>query len=258
LPSEDSLRLLAPDKAKEDLVAPMKLIRDKIVEREGNARYIRSTPKFVPGGQSTQMIIGASGDTDMKIVNLTEAMYDKYKLKRVYFSAYIPINSHPLLPSVDSAPPMLREHRLYQADFLLRFYNFKASEILNERNPNFSRYIDPKCQWALLNLDKFPIEINKASYYELLRIPGIGQTSARKIVQARRFSKLTIDDLKKLGAVVKRARYFITCDGRYDPLLKFNEMDIYHGLLSSSDMIDNQLSFFHSESPSLFLKEGIV
>ena len=258
LPSEDSLKLLAPDKTKEDLVAPMKLIRDKIVEREGNARYIRSTPKFVPGGQSTQMIIGASGDTDMKIVNLTEAMYDKYKLKRVYFSAYIPINSHPLLPSVDSAPPMLREHRLYQADFLLRFYDFKASEILNERNPNFSRYIDPKCQWALLNLDKFPIEINRASYYELLRIPGIGQTSAKKIVQARKFSRLTIDDLKKLGAVVKRARYFITCDGRYDPMLKFNEMDIYHGLLSSSDMIDNQLSFFHSESPSLFLKEGVV
>ena len=258
LPSENSLKLLAPEKTKEDLVAPMKLIRDKIVEREGNARFIRSTPKFVPGGQSTQMIIGASGDTDMKIVNLTEAMYDKYKLKRVYFSAYIPINSHPLLPSVDSAPPMLREHRLYQADFLLRFYDFKASEILNERNPNFSRYIDPKCQWALLNLDKFPIEINKASYYELLRIPGIGQTSAKKIVQARKFSKLTIDDLKKLGAVVKRARYFITCDGRYDPMLKFNEMDIYHGLLSSSDMIDNQLSFFRSESPSLFLKEGVV
>jgi len=256
LPSESSLKLLAPDKSKTDIIAPMKLIRNKIIEREGNVRHIRSTPKFVPGGQSTQMIVGASGDTDLKIVKLTEAMYDRYKLKRVYFSAYVPVNAHPLLPSIDSTPPMLREHRLYQADFLLRFYDFKANEILNESNPNFNRFIDPKCQWALLHLDQFPIEINRAPYKTLLRIPGIGQRSAKKIVQARRYANLTIEDLKKLGTVVKRARFFITCEGKYDPLLKFNEATIYNGLLQSSAVNDNQLSFFKTASPVAVLNSG--
>lgn len=256
LPSENSLKLLAPDKTKEDIVAPMKLIRDKIVEREGDIKYIRSTPKFVPGGQSTQMIVGASGDTDLRIVRLTEAMYNNYKLKRVYFSAYVPVNAHPLLPAIDSSTPMLREHRLYQADFLLRFYDFKADEILNERNPNFNRYIDPKCQWALLNLDKFPVEINRASYKTLLRVPGIGQRSAKKIVEARRYAKLELDDLQKLGAVFKRARFFVTCDGKYDPLLKFNEATIYDGLLQSSAVNDNQLSFFKAESSFSILNSG--
>ena len=258
MPSESSLKLLAPDKNKSDIIAPMKLIRDKIVEREGNFKYIRSTPKFVPGGQSTQMIVGASGDTDLKIVKLTEAMYDRFKLKRVYFSAYVPINSHPLLPSIETKSPMLREHRLYQADFLLRFYNFKADEILNEKNPNFNQYIDPKCQWAILHLDKFPVEVNKAPYYTLLRVPGIGQRSAKRIVQARKYAKLTIDDVKKLGAVVKRARFFITCEGKYDPLLKFNESTIYNGLLQSSAVNDKQLSFFRSETPLNVIESGKI
>jgi len=258
MPSEASLRLLAPDKSKSDIVAPMKLIRDKIIERQGNVRHIRSTPKFVPGGQSTQMIVGASGDTDLKIVKLTEAMYDRFKLKRVYFSAYVPVNAHPLLPSLDTTSPMLREHRLYQADFLLRFYDFKAHEILNERNPNFNRFIDPKCQWALLHLDQFPVEINRASYKTLLRIPGIGQRSAKKIVQARRYATLDIEDLKKLGAVVKRARFFITCNGKYDPLLKFNEATIYNGLLQSSAVNDNQLSFFKTAAPIAVLNAGKI
>ena len=256
MPSENSLKLLAPDKTKADIVAPMKLIRDKIVEREGDFKHIRSTPKFVPGGQSTQMIVGASGDTDLKIVKLTEAMYDRFKLKRVYFSAYVPLNTHPLLPSIETKSPMLREHRLYQADFLLRFYNFKAAEILNEQNPNFNRYIDPKCQWALLHLDRFPVEINRAHYKTLLRVPGIGQRSAKRIVEARRYAKLTIDDLKKLGAVVKRARFFITCDGKYDSLLRFTETSIYNGLLQSSAVNENQLSFFRSESPHEVLDSG--
>jgi putative DNA modification/repair radical SAM protein len=258
MPSENSLKLLAPDKTKKDIVAPMKLIRNKIVEREGNYKHIRSTPKFVPGGQSTQMIIGASGDTDLKIVKLTEAMYDRFKLKRVYFSAYVPINSHPLLPAINTTTPMLREHRLYQADFLLRFYNFKANEILNDKNPNFNKYIDPKCQWALLHLDRFPVEINKASYYTLLRVPGIGQRSAKRIVEARRYAKLTIDDVKKLGAVVKRARFFITCDGKYDPQLKFTESTIYRGLLQSSAVNENQLSFFNTERPQMVLESGKI
>lgn len=258
LPSEKSLKLLAPDKSKTDVIAPMKLIRDKIVEREGNYRHIRSTPKFVPAGQSTQMIVGASGDSDLKIVRLTEAMYDRFKLKRVYFSAYVPINADPLLPAIHTDPPMLREHRLYQADFLLRFYNFKANEILNEANPNFNRYIDPKCQWALQNLDRFPVEINKASYYTLLRVPGIGQRSAKRIVQARRYAKLTMEDLKKMGAVVKRARFFITCDGKYDPLVRFSESSIYSGLLQSSAVDDRQLSFFKTESPFDVIEAGRV
>lgn len=258
MPSESSLKLLAPDKTKTDIVAPMKLIRDKIVEREGNYRHIRSTPKFVPGGQSTQMIVGASGDTDLKIVKLTEAMYDRFKLKRVYFSAYVPLNAHPLLPSIETKSPMLREHRLYQADFLLRFYDFRADEILNEHNPNFNRYIDPKCQWALLHLDKFPVEINRAPYKTLLRVPGIGQRSAKRIVEARRYAKLTIDDLKKLGAVVKRARFFITCAGKYDSLLNFNESTIYNGLLQSSAVNDKQLSFFRSETPINVIESGKI
>jgi putative DNA modification/repair radical SAM protein len=258
LPSEQSLNLLAPDKKKRDIISPMKLIRDGIIERRDAAKHIRSTPEFVPGGQSTQMIVGASGDSDLKIIRLSEAMYRKYDLKRVYYSAYVPVNSDPLLPSVHTAPPMLREHRLYQADFLLRFYNFKASEILNEENPFFNRYIDPKCQWALLNLGKFPVEINRASYDTLLRVPGIGTTSARRIVQARKFGKLSLDDVKRLGAVVKRARFFITCDGKYDPELEFNETAVYSGLLSASDDIDGQLSFFPSADALPLLKGATV
>ncbi|MBN2558340.1 MAG: putative DNA modification/repair radical SAM protein [Clostridia bacterium] len=258
LPSEASLKLLAPDKKKDDIVAPMKLIKNKIIEYKDTARHLRGAPKFVPGGQSTQMIIGASGDTDLRILSLTEAMYRKYDLKRVYFSAYVPVNTHPLLPSVLTAPPMLREHRLYQADFLLRFYEFRADEILNEANPNFSRHIDPKCQWALLHLDQFPIEVNRAPYNKLLRIPGIGQISAKRIIQARRHGSLSLDDLAKLGAVVKRARFFVTCSGRYDPALKFDEQSIFTGLLQASDVPDAQLSFFNASSPVLALREAAI
>ncbi|MFO7635711.1 MAG: putative DNA modification/repair radical SAM protein [Clostridia bacterium] len=246
LPSESSLKLLAPQKSRQDLVSPMRLIRDGITEYAHARKTMRSTPSFVPGGQSTQMIVGASPDSDLSILKLTESLYDTFKLKRVYFSAYIPLNSHPLLPSVLTKPPLLREHRLYQADFLLRFYGFKAGELLNESHPLFDIHLDPKAQWALRNLHLFPVEINKAPYSTLLRVPGIGTISAKKIVQARRYASLTLEDLKKLGAVVKRAKYFVTCKGFYDKDLVFSEQSIKHGLLLSSGrhFNENQISVF--------------
>ncbi|MFA7572197.1 MAG: hypothetical protein WCY24_00610, partial [Lutispora sp.] len=153
---------------------------------------------------------------DLKILKLSESLYHSYNLKRVYYSAYIPVSSHPNLPTI-SGPPLLREHRLYQADWLLRFYGFNSSELLNEENPNFDELLDPKSGWAIRNIDKFPVEINKADYFTLLRVPGIGVKSAQRILQARKVTVLGFDDLKKLGIVLKRAKYFITCKGKYFP-----------------------------------------
>lgn len=249
LPSEKSLKLLAPDKSKIDLVSPMILINEKITEYNDNRKSFRSAPRFVPGGQSTQMIVGASDDTDLKMLKLTEAMYHKFNLKRVYFSAYIPINTDSNLPAITTKPPMLREHRLYQADFLLRFYKFKADEILNDASPNFNRYIDPKCQWALNNLHLFPVEINKAPYEMLLRIPGIGVTSAKRIIGARRNAVIKFEHLKKIGVVVKRAVFFITCDGQYNTRISFTREAIQMQMIlqTNSKTNDNQLSFFSNE-----------
>ena len=169
---------------------------------------------FVPAGQSTQMIIGATGETDYQIMSVSEALYHRFELKRVFYSAFVNVNQDETLPALQGAPPLLREHRLYQADFLLRFYGFKADELLSEKRPNFNELIDPKCDWAVQHLDLFPVEINKADYYTLLRVPGIGTKSARRIVAARKHGKLTFEDIKKMGVVLKRALYFITCDGR--------------------------------------------
>lgn len=187
--------------------------------------------KFVPAGQTTQLIIGATPESDLKILKLSESMYNSLKLKRVYYSAYVSINNDKNLPTLEN-PPLLRENRLYQADWLLRFYGFKANELLDEKHPNFNTLLDPKCDWALRNLDKFPIEINSASYYTLLRIPGIGVISAKKIITARREFLLDFDSLKKLGVVLKRAQYFITCKGKYfNQAYKFNKNFIETNLL---------------------------
>jgi putative DNA modification/repair radical SAM protein len=215
LPSKQGLKLLAPQKEHKKIISPMSYISGKIQENQEQRKIMRSAPSFVPAGQSTQMIIGATQDHDATILHLSEQLYQRYSLKRVYYSAYIPVNQHPALPAIYTQPPLLREHRIYQADWLLRFYGFKAKELLDEKCLDFSMDVDPKCDWALRNLDQFPVEINKAPYEMLLRVPGIGVVSALKIVKARRLGSLSYDHMKQFRVVLKRARYFITCQGKY-------------------------------------------
>ncbi len=264
LPSSASLSALAPQKSRDAILAPMTQIRDGITENTRALTVYRHAQKFAPAGQSTQMIIGATPETDRHILTLSESLYQKFRLKRVFFSAYIPLNGavaieapkdrsgwnptpttaiesrHPdtAHPPVGNAlrgvppppagelapltlptapPPLLREHRLYQADWLLRFYGFTASEILTDNNPNFDPELDPKCQWALDHIEQFPVEVNRAPQELLLRVPGVGIKSAWRIVQARRTSHLTFDALKKLGVVLKRAQYFLLCQGKAAP-----------------------------------------
>ena len=214
LPSNESLTRLAPQKTKENILAPMTHIRDGIRENAHDLVRYRSAPRFVPGGQSTQMIIGATPESDRQILRLTEGLYRKYALKRVFYSAYIPLVEDRSLPALNTAPPLLREHRLYQADWLLRFYGFTAEEILDDAHPDFNPQLDPKCNWAVNHPEEFPMEVNRAPYEKLLRVPGIGVTSAKRILRARRTAKLDFDGLKRLGVVLKRANYFITCQGK--------------------------------------------
>jgi len=213
LPSSESLKRLAPQKSKEAILAPMRLIGAEsgvsLVER----RKSRKAPRFAPAGQSTQMIIGASPETDLQILRLSQGLYNRMSLKRVYYSAFVPVTDDNRLP-VLAAPPLLREHRLYQADWLLRFYGFSAEEILSDDAPNLDESFDPKTAWALRNPGFFPVEINRADYATLLRVPGIGVTSARRIIAARRFAPISPEGMKKIGVVMKRAKYFITCSGR--------------------------------------------
>lgn len=213
LPSERSLKLLAPQKNKNDIITPMNFIRYSIMENQEDKKRYRSTPRFVPAGQTTQLIIGATPEHDLSILSLSQGLYHRLGLKRVYYSAYVPVSDHPFLPSIHQ-PPLLREHRLYQADWLLRFYGFSAEELLDESRPNFSLDLDPKCDWAIRNLHLFPVDINRADYETLLRVPGIGVLSARRILAARRVHSLDFEALKKIGVVLKRARFFITCRGK--------------------------------------------
>ena len=249
LPSQQGLQTLAPDKTREAILRPMSLIRDKVFESKQELVKYKHAPSFAPAGQSTQLIVGATRDTDRHILHLTEALYQKYRLKRVFYSAYVPVMENSLLPALDTKPPLLREHRLYQADWLLRFYGFQASELLDEAHPDFNPQLDPKCSWAVAHLEQFPVEIMRADYETLLRVPGIGPTSARRIVSARRTAHLRFEDLKKLGVVVKRAQYFLLCDGRAAPGLRFSPATIVQqlealerGLLPSGEM--QQLSLF--------------
>ena len=199
LPSEAGLRTLAPDKTKQAILAPMGQIRVRGQQsREELVKY-RHAPRFAPAGQSTQLIVGATADTDFHILRLTQGLYDRYQLKRVFYSAYVPVVEHALLPAKDTKPPLLREHRLYQADWLLRFYGFRAEELLDASHPDFNPQVDPKCSWALRHLDFFPVEVNRADYEALLRIPGVGVVSAKRILVSRRARKLRIEDLPKLG-----------------------------------------------------------
>lgn len=235
LPSETSLKLLCPQKDKESITKPMSYIKNRIIQGKNELTLYKNAPKFVPAGQSTQMIIGATPDTDFQIMRLTEGLYNKYTLKRVYYSAYIPVGNDANLPAI-TAPPLLREHRLYQADWLLRFYKFKADELIDEKRPFFSQQIDPKCDWALRHLELFPIDVNFADYETLLRIPGIGVTSARRIISARRTTTLDFPDLKKLGIVLKRAQFFVICKGKYLHSFKQSESFIFENLASQKGM----------------------
>lgn len=256
LPSQKSLNTLAPDKSKSAILLPMGHITNKIKQNSYEIVKYKAAPKFAPAGQSTQMIIGATPDTDFQILRLSEAMYGKYRLKRVFYSAYIPVGDQKLLPPAGTKPPLLREHRLYQADWLLRFYGFKAEEILDEQHQEFNPLLDPKCNWALHHPECFPVEINKAPYEMLLRVPGIGVKSAQKIVTARRQAKLDYADLRKLGVVLKRANYFILCSGKRAEGLIVTKTGIMRQLMSASTVKDlerkggfEQLSFFEQEKP---------
>lgn len=235
LPSNNNLKLLAPDKKSNNIFGAMSEIKN---ERKNNR-------KFVPAGQSTQMIIGASDDSDYQIINLTEGLYNKFDLKRVYYSAYVPVNVDRNLPAIKT-PPLKRENRLYQADWLLRFYGFKANELLTPKNPNFNLLIDPKANYALNNIDNYPIEINTADYKDILRVPGIGVTSAKRIMMTRKVAHLDFDTLKRIGVVLKRAKYFITCDGKYYSKTGVFKKDIiYRQILLEGNI--KQLSLFHDE-----------
>ncbi|HJA18641.1 MAG TPA: putative DNA modification/repair radical SAM protein [Candidatus Mediterraneibacter ornithocaccae] len=238
LPTAESLRLLAPHKSRKNILAPMRLVQNQITENKQEIRLYRNAPRFVPAGQSTQMIIGATPETDYQILNVAESLYKKFDLKRVFYSAFVPVNEDRDLPVLkDNQPPLLREHRLYQADWLLRFYHFEAHELLDEENPNFNILLDPKCCWALKHLEVFPIEINKADYRLLLRVPGIGYKSAARIVKARRLGVLQFEDLKKMGVVLKRALYFITCAGRMMYPVRIEEDYITRNLLNTKEKI---------------------
>ncbi|MCC5912660.1 MAG: putative DNA modification/repair radical SAM protein [Clostridiaceae bacterium] len=230
LPSSNGLKLLAPQKKKESIIKPMGFIANQIIQKVEERKLYKNAGKFVPGGQSTQLIVGATADHDLSILRLTEGLYNQFGLKRVYYSAYVPVSQDERLPTL-AAPPLLREHRLYQADWLLRFYGFTSKELLQEHQPNFDTTLDPKCDWALRNMQLFPVEINKAPYEMLLRIPGIGVKSAKRIAAARRFHSLSYDNLKKMGVVLKRAKHFITCGGKYYGEVGFKENLIRQALV---------------------------
>lgn len=202
----------------------------------------RKKETFAPAGQTTQMIIGAGGETDQNILTTSENLYRTFKMKRVYYSAYVPVVSSDILPDLSTAPPLAREHRIYQADWLLRFYGFTVSELFNDKNPNLDPDLDPKVTWALRNLESFPVEVNKASYEMLLRIPGVGAISAKRIIRQRKVSAVKFDDLKKMGVVVKRAKYFLTCCGRYYGNRKFEPDTIKNSILQAENGL--QLSMF--------------
>lgn len=232
LPSEAGLNLLAPDKTKQAILSPMRQIQTRNQQNKEELAKYRHAPKFAPAGQSTQLIVGATPDSDFHILRLTQGLYDRYGLKRVFYSAYVPVVEHALLPSKDVKPPLLREHRLYQADWLLRFYGFRAEELLDEAHQDFDPRVDPKCSWALTHLDFFPVEVNTADYETLLRVPGVGLISARRILAARRNGRLHVDDLKKLGVVMKRAQYFLTASGRMPDGLRFTPDSLLRNLIA--------------------------
>ena len=253
LPTAEGLRRLAPHKSRKNILTPMRIVQKEREENRQEIELYKSAPRFVPSGQSTQMIVGATPETDYQILNVAETLYKKFDLKRVFYSAFVPVNSDKDLPALNGeGPPLLREHRLYQADWLLRFYHFKAEELLDETNPNFNVFLDPKCCWALKHLEQFPVEVNRADYRMLLRVPGIGYKSASRIVKARRMGTLKYEDLKKMGVVLKRALYFITCSGKMMYPVKLDEDYITRNLLNTKERLPEEIGGITYRQLSLF------
>ncbi len=252
LPTSDSLRKLAPCKSRNTILKPMRMIQNGITDNKQELTVYRKAPKFVPAGQSTQMIIGATPENDFQIMSVAEGLYRNFDLKRVFYSAFVNVNHNSGLPVLPGGPPLLREHRLYQADWLLRYYHFTVNELLSEDRPNFNIYLDPKCDWALRHLEYFPVEVQTADYKTLLRVPGIGAKSASRIVKARRGSRLDFPDLKKMGVVLKRALYFLTCSGRMMYSTKLDEDYICRNLLSDRTQIPRDLRESNYKQLSLF------
>ena len=247
LPTQESLSKLCPGKNREKILQPMRQIQNGIRENRYELMEYKGTPQFVPAGQSTQMIVGCTPENDFQMMSVAEALYDKFQMKRVFYSAFVPVISDDLLPSADTRPPLLREHRLYQADWLLRFYGFRADELLTKDRPNFNMLIDPKCDWAVRHLEQFPVEVMTADRMILLRVPGIGVRSANRIVAARRTGRLSFEDLKRFGVVLKRAMYFLTCNGRMMNPVRMEENFITSQLIGEAKKktweIENQSSF---------------
>lgn len=249
IPTKKGLKLLAPDKNREDFIKPMIKVKNEIIQYKNEKKLIKSTPKYAPGGQSTQMIVGASGENDMQIMYTSNYFYKNFNLKRVYYSGYVPISYDTRLPQIGTPVPMLRENRLYQTDWLLRFYGFNIEEILNEQHQHLDLDIDPKLGWALRNLHEFPIDVNKADKHMLARIPGLGMKSVYKILKARRYRQLNWDHLKAIGVSLNRAQYFLICASN-----KFETRDLtaekIKGLILQNskskytDLLSNQLNLF--------------
>lgn len=225
IPTESGLKLLAPEKSHKELIKPMGLIKNELQLYKEEKKIFKKVPRFAPAGQSTQMIVGATNETDLKIIKVADYFYQKYQMRRVYYSGYVPVIEDSRLPSVMSQVPIQRENRLYQADWLMRFYGFEADEILDQNHPFLDLEVDPKLAWALRNREKFPVNINTASKEMILRVPGIGTISANKIVMARRFQKLNLDHLKKMGVAVNRAKYFV----------EFNSQNVFNQFIDEKN-----------------------
>jgi putative DNA modification/repair radical SAM protein len=247
MPSEQSLKRVAPDKNTADIIKPMSYISKTIEENRNEIQVFRKAPLFVPAGQSTQMIIGGSPESDQQIMQKADELYKNFHLKRVYYSGYIPVSNDSRLPALSTPPPIIRENRLYQTDWLLRFYGFSLNELLNEAHPNLELEMDPKLAWALRNMHVFPIDVNKADYELILRIPGLGVKSAKKIVASRKFGKLTIEHLRKFGVMLNRAKYFLVCESNGYETRDLTEEKIKNKILSFS-----QGKFAPTQQLSLF------
>lgn len=260
LPTAEGLQKLAPNKHRKNILTPMRQIQQGITQNKNEIAVYKHASSFVPAGQSTQMIVGATPESDYQIMTVAENLYQKFDLKRVYYSAFVSVNEDKDLPALPGGPPLLREHRLYQADWLLRFYGFEAKELLSEEKPNFNILLDPKADWALRHLEEFPVEINRADYRTILRVPGIGVKSAQRIVRARRNGNLNFDDLKKIGVTLKRALYFITCNGKMMYPTKIEEDYITRNLVGNKErlpfdrdgMTYRQLSLFDDSQEILW------
>ena len=253
LATAEGLRTLAPHKTRDKILKPMRLVQNGRSQNAYELKVYHPAPSFVPAGQSPQMIVGATPETDYQMLHVAETLYQRFDLKRVFYSAFVSVNVDRALPAkTDQGPPLLREHRLYQADWLLRYYKFEAKELLTEEEPNFNPLFDPKCNWALRHLEYFPVEVNRAPYEMLLRVPGLGYRSAGRIVRARRLGTLDFQDLKKIGVVLKRAMYFLTCNGRTMYPVKLEQDYIARNLLDAGERLPQEVRGMTYQQLSLF------